>query len=463
MSQRQSRLGRRSTKLARETVGAGPDPRSAMSLLRLLLTTLADITYDPATPVSLCSPASHMLMQSPPLSLYVHLPWCVRKCPYCDFNSHTAGDAAPRDRYIGALLKDIELEAARAGGRTINSVFIGGGTPSLFSGPEIAAIIDCIDSRLSLAADAEITMEANPGTVEYDSLEGYRRAGVNRLSIGAQSFDAESLRRLGRIHGPEEIARAFAGARAAGFDNINIDIMFALPGQSLEMAMYDIDAAIKLQPQHISYYELTLEPNTVFHKQPPQDLPDIELGWSMQQAGLAAMERAGYQRYEVSAFASSGHECRHNLNYWQFGDYLAIGAGAHGKISNDDGLIWRYQKAAHPLTYIEQGERGRFEDRMMQLTDDDTAFEYMLNILRLPQGFAENGFSQRTGLPVGAVTGSLAIAQKDGLMHFDGKGIWRPTRLGMQFLNDLQARFLPPARPESDKIALESDRKGAAF
>lgn len=402
-------------------------------------------------------------MKLPPLSVYVHLPWCVRKCPYCDFNSHKAGDAPPRDRYLDALLKDIELEAARAGGRTIHSVFIGGGTPSLFSGSEIATIIESIDSHLSLEPGAEITMEANPGTVEYGSLDGYRRAGVNRLSIGAQSFDADSLRRLGRIHGPEEIASAFAGALAAGFDNINIDIMFALPGQSLEMAMYDVDAAIKLQPQHISYYELTLEPNTVFHKQPPEDLPDDELSWSVQQAGLAALELAGYKRYEVSAFASPGRQCQHNLNYWQFGDYLAVGAGAHGKISDEAGPIWRYQKPAHPLSYIEQGERGRFEDRAKQLTGDDIAFEYMLNILRLPQGFSEKAFSQRTGMPVGAITGNLAIAQKDGLMDFDGKGIWRPTSLGMQFLNDLQARFLPPARPESDKMGLESGSKGVAF
>ena len=402
-------------------------------------------------------------MKLPPLSVYVHLPWCVRKCPYCDFNSHKAGDAPPRDRYLDALLKDIELEAARAGGRTIHSVFIGGGTPSLFSGSEIATIIESIDSHLSLEPGAEITMEANPGTVEYGSLDGYRRAGVNRLSIGAQSFDADSLRRLGRIHGPEEIASAFAGALAAGFDNINIDIMFALPGQSLEMAMYDVDAAIKLQPQHISYYELTLEPNTVFHKQPPEDLPDDELSWSVQQAGLAALELAGYKRYEVSAFASPRRQCQHNLNYWQFGDYLAVGAGAHGKISDEAGPIWRYQKPAHPLSYIEQGERGRFEDRAKQLTGDDIAFEYMLNILRLPQGFSEKAFSQRTGMPVGAITGNLAIAQKDGLMDFDGKGIWRPTSLGMQFLNDLQARFLPPARPESDKMGLESGSKGVAF
>jgi len=404
-----------------------------------------------------------MIYPLPPLSLYIHLPWCVRKCPYCDFNSHTAGDAAPRGRYTSALLQDIKLEAARADGRTISSVFIGGGTPSLFSGAEIATIIEYIDAHLSLAPTVEITMEANPGAVEYSNLEGYRRAGVNRLSIGAQSFDAGCLGRLGRIHGPAEIARACSGAQAAGFDNINIDLMFALPGQSLEMAMFDVAAAIDLRPQHISYYELTLEPNTVFHRHPPPDLPDDELSWSIQQAGLAALQQAGYQRYEISAFAGTGRECHHNLNYWRFGDYLAAGAGAHGKISDDHGRVWRYQKPAHPLTYMEQGERCRFEDRTRQLTDSDIAFEYMLNILRLPPGFAEPDFSQRTGLPVAAIAEQLASARNDGLMQHDSRGVWRPTGLGLRFLNDLQARFLPPGIGEPGKSGVDSGGQGAAF
>ena len=404
-----------------------------------------------------------MAMKMPPLSLYVHLPWCVRKCPYCDFNSHRAGDAPPRDRYINSLLRDIELEAVRADGRTISSVFIGGGTPSLFSGSEIASIIAGIDTHLSLAPDAEITMEANPGTVEYGNLEGYRGAGVNRLSIGAQSFDADSLQRLGRIHGPDEIASAFAAAVVAGFDNINIDIMFALPGQSLEMAMNDVTSAIALQPQHISYYQLTLEPNTVFYKQPPADLPDDDLSWSIQQSGQAALQQAGFHQYEVSAFASPDRECRHNLNYWQFGDYLAAGAGAHGKISADDGSIRRYQKAAHPLTYIEQGESGRFEDKATQRLPDDIAFEYMLNILRLPKGFTETAFIERTGMPVEAIAANLAAAQEDGLMQGDSDGRWRPTSRGMQFLNDLQARFLPPTPRTPVKIDPLSSRDGTSY
>jgi len=306
-------------------------------------------------------------------------------------------------------------------------------------------------------------MEANPGTVEYGNLEGYRSAGVNRLSIGAQSFDADSLQRLGRIHGPDEIASAFAAAVSAGFDNINIDIMFALPGQSLDMAMNDVTSAIALQPQHVSYYQLTLEPNTVFYKQQPADLPDDDLSWSIQQAGQAALRQAGFQHYEVSAFASPDRECRHNLNYWQFGDYLAVGAGAHGKISADDGTIRRYQKAAHPLTYIEQGESGLFEDKSTRRLPDDIAFEYMLNILRLPQGFTETEFVERTGMPVEAIARNLVRAQEDGLMQGDSGGRWRSTSLGMQFLNDLQARFLPPTPPASINNDPVSSRDGTSY
>lgn len=390
----------------------------------------------------------------PPLSLYIHLPWCVRKCPYCDFNSHAAGDSPPRDRYIDALLKDIEIESGRANGRVVETVFIGGGTPSLFSGGEIGQIIESVRSRLSLAGDAEITMEANPGTVEYGDLGGYLQAGVNRLSIGAQSFDAQSLGRLGRIHGPQEIVDAFNGAVDAGFDNINIDIMFALPGQTLEMAMKDVAAAIALRPQHISYYQLTLEPNTVFHRQPPAGIPDDDLAWSIQQAGHGAMAAAGFGHYEVSAFALAGRECRHNLNYWQFGDYLAVGAGAHGKVSDVDGLVFRYHKPLHPRTYIEQGESGLFDDQLRQISDEDIAFEFMLNILRLSQGFSESAFGERTGLPIEVIAGTLTSAQEDGLLDFLDQQLWRPTRLGMRFLDDVQARFLPSSGPKTENTAV---------
>lgn len=404
-----------------------------------------------------------MINQLPPLSLYVHLPWCVRKCPYCDFNSHKAGDAPPRDRYLQALQADLKIEGERAAGRKISTVFIGGGTPSLFSGDEIAAIIECIDSRLSLDPDAEISMEANPGAVERGNLAAYRAAGVNRLSLGAQSFDATTLQRLGRIHGPPEIEAAYASARKAGFDNINIDIMFGLPGQNTVMGLSDVEKAIALQPEHISYYQLTLEPNTVFHRFPPEDMPDEEVCWEMQQAGHDALQAAAYRQYEVSAFARSGRECRHNLNYWEFGDYLATGAGAHGKFTDDRGAIWRYQKPAHPLTYIEQGERGAFESGLRQISPADATFEFMLNILRLRRGFTEDDFCARTGQCFSVVVNDARRAQTDGLLQPDEQGQWRPTELGMRFLNDLQARFLPPEASAKGGIAQDLSSSRAPF
>jgi len=395
------------------------------------------------------------------LSLYVHLPYCIRKCPYCDFNSHKAGAAPPLDRYVKALLTDLKAEANRAVGRTISTVFIGGGTPSLFSGAEIGTIISGIDSCMSLAADAEITMEANPGTVERGDTAAYRRAGVNRLSLGAQSFDAGTLSRLGRIHGPQEILSAYRDARDAGFDNINIDIMFALPGQDLQLSLHDVEQAIALEPQHISYYQLTLEPNTVFHSVPPENLPDEDLCWSMQQAGHDRLREAGYQQYEISAFSRPEKRCAHNLNYWQFGDYLAAGAGAHGKITDSEGRIIRYQKPAHPLTFIEQGETGGFEIAEICLEDEDIAFEYMLNILRLPGGFSEKGFRRHTGLPTSAIGAELQRARSDGLLQSDIEGRWWPTELGLRFLNDLQARFLPEKSFTTAKIGQELSNSGA--
>lgn len=384
-----------------------------------------------------------MIDSMPPLSLYVHLPYCIRKCPYCDFNSHRAGDAPPLGRYVKALLTDLQDEAHRADGRTINTVFIGGGTPSLFSGADIDEIICGIDACMSLAADAEITMEANPGTVERGDAAAYRKAGVNRLSLGAQSFDAVSLNRLGRIHGPQEILSAYSDATDAGFDNINIDIMFALPGQDLSMSLSDVEQAIALEPQHISYYQLTLEPNTVFYSAPPGDLPDEDLCWSIQQAGHDSLRQAGYQQYEISAFARPGRRSAHNLNYWQFGDYLAVGAGAHGKLTDREGCVGRYRKPSHPLTYIEQCQAGSLDIPLQGLADEDIAFEYMLNILRLPGGFPEQAFCQRTGLPLSSIAAELTRARDDGLLQTDIAGHWRPTALGLRFLNDLQARFLP--------------------
>lgn len=384
-----------------------------------------------------------MKVQLPPLSLYIHLPWCVQKCPYCDFNSHVAGADAPRDRYVAAILNDLASEAQRAGLRPIGSIFLGGGTPSLFTPEEIEKILNAAKSDFSVDVDCEITLEANPGTVECGDLRGYRHAGVNRLSLGAQSFNRDMLQALGRIHGPEEILAAYEEADQAGFDSVNIDLMFALPGQDLQMAIEDIVQVCKLRPPHISYYQLTLEPNTIFFARPPAAIPDDELSWEIQEHCHGLLAAAGYERYEISAFARPGHHCRHNLNYWTFGDYIAVGAGAHGKFTDVDGLIGRYQKPAHPLTYIEQHSDDVAGPRMQTLNEADICFEYMLNALRLPRGFSEAEFSMRTGLQPAALEEPLTKAQADGLMRCSDAGVWQPTALGLRFLNDLQARFLP--------------------
>jgi len=384
---------------------------------------------------------------TPPLSLYVHLPWCVRKCPYCDFNSHTAGGTADKQRYLDALVRDIQQEGARAGERLVESVFFGGGTPSYFDAREIGRLLEAIASSLRLATGVEVTMEANPGTVERDRLEDYRRAGVNRLSLGAQSFDDESLRRLGRIHGSEEIRNAFGDAVKAGFTSVNIDLMYALPGQTLETARLDIERAIALGPQHISWYQLTLEPNTVFHARPPSDLPDEELAWAIEEQGYELWAAAGYERYETSAFAKPGHRCRHNLNYWEFGDYLAAGAGAHGKFTDDDGSIWRYRKPPNPSSYMQKFESGTLDVPKQRLLPRDIAFEFMLNALRLTRGFKKKQFTGRTGLPLSLVLPGVARAESLGLLWCgvgeDGESLVVPTAHGRRFLNDLQALFLP--------------------
>ena len=377
------------------------------------------------------------------LSLYIHLPWCVSKCPYCDFNSHKAGDDAPRGRYLKAVEADLRLEAERAGDRPLVSVFIGGGTPSFFSGREIGGLIDVITEQFSLQPDIEITMEANPGTVEHGDLGDYAAAGVNRLSLGAQSFNAESLKKLGRIHGPAEIYSAFDAAVKAGFDSINLDLMYALPGQDLEMAVQDVVEAMALGPAHISYYQLTLEPNTVFHSSPPADLPDEEESFLIQERCHEMLAQNDYEQYEISAFARAEYRCRHNLNYWMFGDYLAAGAGAHGKMTGSDGGIWRYEKPMHPLSFIEQAEAGVIDDREHEVSCDDISFEFMLNALRLPEGFAESHYTSRTGLSFDTIEERLESAQCRGMIErVDGPG-WRPTALGLRFQNDLIATFLP--------------------
>jgi oxygen-independent coproporphyrinogen-3 oxidase len=377
--------------------------------------------------------------QSVPLSLYLHLPWCVRKCPYCDFNSHAARGPVPADAYAEALLRDLEADAALAGGRVVDTVFFGGGTPSLFGPRTIGRLLEGIAGRLALADDAEITLEANPGTIDSARFHGFRDAGINRLSIGVQSFKAAQLRALGRIHGPDEAIGAARAARAAGFDNINLDLMYALPEQSLSDALADLDAAIALQPEHLSLYQLTIEPNTLFHSRPPA-LPDDDSAWTMQWELLQRLHHHGYNRYEVSAFARPGRECRHNLNYWRFGDYLGIGAGAHAKLSSGNGILRRW-KTRHPTEYM----NGNYDSGERRLGDDDCVIEFAMNALRLVGGVPVVLFRQRTGLSPGLLEPARRRAVELGLLHPDDERLW-PTARGLDFLNELVALFMPAER-----------------
>ncbi len=376
-----------------------------------------------------------------PLSLYVHMPWCVKKCPYCDFNSHTAGNRAATDRYTNALLTDLENEAARNDGRPIETIFIGGGTPSLFPPGEIRRLLEAIRSRLEVAVDAEITMEANPGTVECGAPAGYREAGVNRLSIGAQSFNDDMLTILGRIHRSDDIRHAVEEARSGGFDNINLDVMHALPGQDSDGALADLEAAVSLEPEHLSWYQLTLEPNTVFHARPPAGIPDGDEAWEIQLAGQDFLARSGFDQYEVSAYARDGRRCRHNLNYWLFGDYLAIGAGSHGKYSAGD-EIRRFRKPANPEQYMQAMESGADLDPGEPVASHDRVFEFMLNALRTTDGFEEALFAERSGLPLEMLEKSTNKSREKGLIERSAAGRWRPTGLGRRFLDDLVADFL---------------------
>ena len=380
-------------------------------------------------------------MKQPPLSLYIHLPWCVRKCPYCDFNSHKAGDAAPKERYIKALLRDLAGEADRADGRPVKTVFIGGGTPSLFTPGEIQDLLKGVRALFPLGKTAEVTMEANPGTVECGSPAGYRDAGVNRLSIGAQSFDDELLSKLGRIHNSADITRAVREAQDSGFDNINIDLMHGLPGQTVEMALMDLRSAVELEPAHISWYQLTLEPNTVFYARPPANLPDNDLAFEIQDHGQALLADHGYEQYEISAYARNGQRCQHNLNYWLFGDYLAAGAGAHGKLSSASG-VHRYQKPANPLQYMIAQEDPATNIDLTDLSRSDLMLEFMLNALRLNEGFAEDLFVARTGLSMEELEQATTEVRLKGLLERNAVGIWRPTDLGTRFLNDLLSEFV---------------------
>lgn len=378
---------------------------------------------------------------APPLALYIHMPWCLRKCPYCDFNSHGIGARAPYADYVTRLLRDLEQELrAPAARRPLRSIFIGGGTPSLFPGEAIQALLDGIRDRAVLDPACEITLEANPGAVDANRFASYRRAGINRLSIGVQSLDAAMLVRLGRVHDPDAARAAVAAARAAGFDNLNLDLMFALPCQDLAQAAADLDALIDLEPEHISYYQLTLEPDTPFHAKPPP-VPDLDLAADMAAAGLERLQAAGYRQYEVSAYARPGQQCRHNLNYWRFGDYLGIGAGAHGKLTDPrSGVIRRTAKHARPETYLGTRPETVSSERR-DLSDTDLVCEFALNAFRLTSGFEQGLFESTTRLPWSRIEPIIAAAVTDGLLTSDNGRI-APTDLGRAFANELVARFL---------------------
>jgi len=379
----------------------------------------------------------------PPLALYVHIPWCLRKCPYCDFNSHGLRGDLPEAEYVDVLLADLEQDvAALAEPSPLISVFVGGGTPSLLSGAALARLLAGVRSRIGLAPDAEITLEANPGAAEAGRFAAYREAGVNRLSLGAQSLSSRHLVRLGRIHGPREVSAAVAAARSAGFENLNLDLMYALPEQALDQASADLEAAIALAPEHLSYYQLTLEPNTAFHAAPPP-LPDDDLAAEMHEQGLELLAAAGYRQYEVSAHARPGWRCRHNLNYWELGDYLGIGAGAHGKLTSTPGgpgRVRRYAKRRQPTAYLDPGNRGRLFTGERRLDEGDLVLEFAMNALRLTEGFSVELFEARTGLSYERILPLVRSAQADGLLAQEGRRI-RPSDHGRRFLNDLIVRF----------------------
>lgn len=375
----------------------------------------------------------------PPLALYVHIPWCVKKCPYCDFNSHAAGPSLPEEAYVNALLADLDADLAQVHNRPLNSIFFGGGTPSLFSAKALGRLLEGVERRVRFAADIEITLEANPGTFEQAKFRDYRSLGINRLSIGVQSFQPPKLIALGRIHDGHEAVRAADMARAAGFDNFNLDLMHGLPDQSIEDALSDLRIAIAQGPTHLSWYQLTVEPNTVFWYQPPV-MPEDDTLWNIQEAGQALLAAEGYAQYEVSAYAHAGKAARHNLNYWTFGDFLGIGAGAHAKLSHPSGSISRSWKTRLPKDYLDSSKGFSAGERV--LSAEELPFEFLMNVLRLTDGVASELFTQRTGLPLSQLAAARIEAHKRGLLHSDPTRLCA-TREGQLFLNDLLQYFLP--------------------
>ena len=388
------------------------------------------------------SPESPPRLEAPPLGLYVHLPWCVRKCPYCDFNSHALRGELPTAAYVDALLADLEQDLPLAWGRTVATVFLGGGTPSLFPGREIDRLLAGIRARVRLHPAAEVTLEANPGAVERDRFEAYRAAGVTRVSLGVQSFDDEMLRRIGRIHDGEAARAAARDVARAGFDQFNIDLMYALPGQSPEGARRDVAMALDLGPTHVSHYQLTLEPNTLFAAEPPA-LPDEDDSAAMQDAAGALLEAAGFRQYEVSAWAKPGRECRHNLNYWRYGDFLGVGAGAHAKVTDTAGQrVLRLSKERHPKRYLAARATGAFRAEERALEPADRVFEFFLNQLRLRDGVDLGQLGPRAGVAESEVAQAVAAACGRGLLERHGDRLV-PTALGWRFVNEAQQLFLP--------------------
>jgi len=382
------------------------------------------------------------MLEIPPLSLYVHLPWCVRKCPYCDFNSHAVRGDLPAAQYVDALLRDLELDLPLVWGRTVHSVFFGGGTPSLFSAAMIERLLSGFRALLPFAPGLEITLEANPGALEYDSFRAYRDVGINRVSLGVQSFSDSALAAIGRIHGRDEVMRAIESLHAADIANFNLDIMFALPGQNLEAALQDIRSAVACAPTHLSHYQLTIEPNTAFHASPPA-LPTDDLAWEMQEACSALLRESGFGQYEVSAWSQTGQECAHNLNYWRYGDYVGLGAGAHGKLTlAAQQEVRRRVRVRHPQAWMDAVARGDglAEDRTVGA--DERVFEFFLNQLRLRSGVRKSQFEARTGLAWSFVDERVAELVSRGLVT-DENGWLVPTGLGWRFSNESQAIFLP--------------------
>ncbi|MDM1708523.1 radical SAM family heme chaperone HemW [Thiopseudomonas alkaliphila] len=378
------------------------------------------------------------LLQLPPLSLYIHIPWCIRKCPYCDFNSHAAGPELPEAAYVAALLEDLQQDLTWVQGRKLTSIFFGGGTPSLFSANAMQQILTGVEQLIPFQPGIEITLEANPGTFEQDKFTGFRQTGINRLSIGMQSFQDDKLKVLGRVHSGTEAMRAADTARTAGFDNFNLDLMHGLPKQTVADAMDDLARAFALQPTHISWYQLTMEPNTLFWSKPPV-LPEDDTLWDIQEQGQALLAEQGYRQYETSAYAKPGYQAQHNLNYWQFGDFLGIGAGAHGKITQADGQILRMWKTRQPADYLNPDKAFLAGSKVLMA--EDLPFEFLMNTLRLVEGVPSTLFSQRTGLPLAQLAAGRQQAEYKGLLD-ENPAYLRPSAQGQLFLNDLLQLFL---------------------